>query len=77
MSLMCNAKGILHDINYWDISITKQNAIKKMCEKQIPKAIKYDKDGQNECPICEFNVATDDNYCYNCGQKIFIDLDND
>lgn len=76
MSLACNAKGIIHDIHYWDISITKENAIRKMCDKQIPKAIKYDRNGQNECPICESHVYTDDNYCFHCGQRLFTDLNN-
>ena len=49
----------------------------KALEMQLPKAIKYDKDGQNECPICKSHVYTDDNYCFNCGQKIFTDLNND
>ena len=46
----------------------------KSLEKQISKAIKYDRNGQNECPICESHVYTDDNYCFHCGQKIFTDL---
>ncbi|MBK5242140.1 hypothetical protein [Clostridium sp.] len=46
-------------------------------EKQIPKAIKYDKNGQNECPICDSHVYTDDNYCFHCGQKLFTNLNNE
>ena len=34
--------------------------------------IKFNEFGYNECPVCQFSVDTDDNYCSNCGQKIYL-----
>lgn len=74
MSLKCIAKSIIYDIDYWDISLTKRKAIKKLCEKQIPKAIEFDNNDFNICPVCKSHVKTDDKYCSECGQSIYLDL---
>lgn len=77
MSLKCIAKSILYDIDYWNISITKRKAIRNLCEKQIPKAIQFDDNDLNICPVCKVHVETDDKYCSNCGQGIMLDLSKD
>jgi hypothetical protein len=74
MSLKCVAKSILYDIDYWNISITKRKVIRKLCEKQIPKAILFDDNDLNICPVCKEHVETDDKYCWNCGQGIILNI---
>lgn len=39
--------------------------------------IKFNEHGYNECPICQFGVETDDCYCSYCGQKIYLELNED
>lgn len=46
--------------------------IREALEKQTPKAIEFDENDLNICPICKNHVMTDDKYCKNCGQRIFI-----
>lgn len=74
MSLTTISKSILYNIDYWNISLTKRKGIKKLCEKQVPKAIQFDNNDFNICPACKEHVETDDNYCRYCGQRIVLDL---
>ena len=37
--------------------------------------IKFNEHGYNECPNCTFSVETDDYYCRNCGQKIYLEVE--
>lgn len=64
-------------INFDNCNHTKQKEMAQLAvealEKQIPEAIIFDNNDKNMCPICKTNVCTDDKYCRNCGQKIFID----
>lgn len=77
MSLKCVSKSILYEIDYWNISTTKRKVIRKLCEKQIPKAIEFDDNDLNICPVCKKHVETDDKYCWNCGQIIVLDLNKE
>jgi DNA-directed RNA polymerase subunit M/transcription elongation factor TFIIS len=42
--------------------------------KQVPKAIEFDDNDLNICPVCKEHVETDDKYCKNCGQRIVLYL---
>lgn len=70
MSLKCVCNSILGVIDYSNLSITKSKTIKKLCYMQIPKAIEFDENELNICPMCKNHVLTDDKYCKNCGQRI-------
>lgn len=74
MSLTCIAKSILYHSGYLDVSETKRKGIEKMCRKQIPKAIQFDENDLNICPVCKGHIETDDKYCKHCGQRIILDL---
>jgi len=67
----------LYEIDNLDITEIKRKGIKKACEKQIPKAIQFDENDLNICPVCKKHVETDDKYCKNCGQRIILDLINE
>ena len=60
------------DGTYWlkvdDLTIKDYNNYKGL-------PIKFNEHGYNECPICKFSVDTDDYYCRNCGQKIYLELE--
>jgi predicted amidophosphoribosyltransferase len=66
----------LYEIDNLDIAEVKRKGIKKACEKQISKAIQFDTNDLNICPVCKEHVETDDKYCRNCGQRIILDLNN-
>lgn len=76
MSLKCVCESILGVIEYSDLSTTKIKTIKKLCNKNIPKEIKFDENDLNICPLCRTHVRTDDKYCWNCGQRIFFGAHN-
>lgn len=73
MSLKCNCKSILGVIDSSKLSTTKIKVIKKLCKKNIPMPIKFNEYDFNICPVCKKNIKSDDNYCFNCGQRIFLD----
>ena len=60
------------DGTYWlkvdDLTIKDYNNYKGL-------PIKFNEHGYNECPICKFSVDTDDYYCRNCGQKIYLEVE--
>lgn len=49
--------------------------IKDLSKMKEGLQIHYNEYGYYECPSCQFSVADDDNYCSNCGQKIYLELD--
>ena len=49
-----------------------KDEINGLKESKIAQSINFNEYGYNECPICKFSVDTDDSYCSNCGQKIYL-----
>jgi len=75
MSLKTDCESILWGLNNYDISETKKEAIRKICEKQIPKKVSKEVVDEQEasgfsetCPSCGIFVY--DEYCCNCGQHL-------
>ena len=78
------SKPIIEEMyNYWKINRMTFQETKALeqsimaLEKQVPKAIQFDDNDLNICPVCKEHVETDDKYCRNCGQRILLDLNNE
>lgn len=61
-----------YDGTYW-LKVDRVTIDDYNKENGLP--IQFNEHGFNECPICKFSVKTDDNYCGNCGQKIYLKIE--
>ena len=57
-------------VNFEDEAVEHINTAIEAIQKQVPRSLAlYDGDG-GECRVCDTELAGEDNYCTDCGQRI-------
>ena len=55
------------DLEWVELS---KESIEKCFVRVVAKAIEFDENDMNICPVCKRHVMTDDKFCKYCGQRI-------
>lgn len=67
-----NLSKQLISINKECAELYRRLAAKEYGKRDEPLHIEFDENDLNICPVCNTHVKTDDKYCHECGQAVFM-----